>query len=113
MEQGHYVEAQEIYRDDLTFVLVGRHVNRPPQVPCRGRGALEFSKSPMRPKQTLSVVTASASINRIDFGERLLRRRRIRLPRRFGGRARYGSDLGGVTILQCFGWTIDHLVLRR
>jgi hypothetical protein len=30
----------------------------------------------------------AASINRIDFGERLLRRRRIRLPRRFRCRAR-------------------------
>src|SRR5258706_1181797 len=113
MEQGHYVEAQEIYRDDLTFVLVGRHVNRPPQVPCRGRGALEFSKSPMRPKETLSVVTASASINRTDFGERLLRRRRIRLPRRLRCLARYGSYLYVVATLQCLGWTIDYLVLPR
>jgi hypothetical protein len=54
-----------------------------------------------------------ASINRIDFGERLLRRRRIRLPRRLRCRARYGSYLDGVATLQCLGWTIDHLVRRR
>jgi hypothetical protein len=52
-------------------------------------------------------LTASTLVNG------LLRRRRIRLPRRFRCRARCGSHLDGVATLQCLGWTIDHRVLRR
>lgn len=76
------------------------------------------------PKQTRSVAATAASIDRIDFGERLtlvnacfgerlLRRRRTRLPRRFGCRAPWLRHLDGVANLQCLGWAIDHLVLRR
>src|SRR6202035_4064371 len=46
------------------------------------------------------------------FGENLLLRLRIRLRRRFRGRVRR-SHLDGIATLQCLGWTIDHLVLRR
>jgi len=63
-------------------------------------------------RETLAVVTTAVSINRIDFGDAYCGAGEFGFPP-IGGRARCGSHLDGVAILQCFGRTIDHLVLRR